>query len=365
MARRIKKSADALAAAYAKTWKGWRMDGAGFLVPDEKKSWRVELATKASTEAFALKAFDPEAKLYISGVANANEVDRMREVVDPQGGQFEAYLKNSVLLLQHDHRFPLGLVTSLEKKKTGTTFDGWVGDPKAGPMTRWQDDTRSLIAQRILKAVSIGFIPHKIRMPAYNEMGEVVEPATIELWEMLELSVVAVPCNAGALFDAKEHSEEEEEAADLVVAEAARAARVYFPAFGKGASFGKTTQTSDDAPLEAKEMEELLKLLKELGVTLGELKTGLGEIKEVQVAVLDVVKGKKPPMAEDDEEEEEDEEEKAKREAAEKKAKEDRDALDARLKAIEDTQAALKGQIETIDKTIGLIGQRLKDAKAA
>jgi hypothetical protein len=71
-------------------------------------------------------------------------------------------------------------------------------------LTDKQKEVRSLIAQRILKTVSIGFIPKEIEAPEWDEeTGKVVKAARITKWEMLELSIVPVPANQDSLFDSK------------------------------------------------------------------------------------------------------------------------------------------------------------------
>lgn len=150
----------------------------------------------------AQKAFDPESRMEISGMANANIIDRMDERLDPAGVDVEHFIKNNILLIDHMYwsEFGVGLVERMEPTDAGVEFDAFVGDPKNAPLTERQRNTRSLIAQKILKTVSVGFIPHKIRAPAYDKDGHMVEPAVILMWEMLELSIVAIPCNAGSTF---------------------------------------------------------------------------------------------------------------------------------------------------------------------
>lgn len=196
------KSKDALVADYVKGWTGYRLDGKGFIVPDVKRGEIPRLSTRSAVIG-ETKAYDPKSKLFIAGIANAKEIDRMNEVMEPTGVLLDSFNKNPILLLGHCHGDPIGQVSSLKAEENGLPFEAWVGDPAAGAiLTRAQEDARSLVAQKILKAVSVGFIAHKIRYPTYNERNEMVDPAVIEQWEMLELSIVAVPCNASALFEA-------------------------------------------------------------------------------------------------------------------------------------------------------------------
>ena len=140
-------------------------------------------------------------RLYIRGIANANIVDRAEERVDPRGGIFENYLKNPQLLAHHSYVHAIGQVETLEVLDEGVMFEAWIGDPTKGVLTPMQLECRSLTAQGILKTVSIGFIPKKIRQPLFNDNGEITEPLVIEQWELLELSVVAVPCNQDSVYE--------------------------------------------------------------------------------------------------------------------------------------------------------------------
>lgn len=277
------KTIDQLMAEYVQGWKGYRVDGKGSIVLYERKL--VEpLATKGSSIDFEVKGYDPKAKQYIAGVANAKEIDRMQEVLDPVGMVVGSYVKNSVMLYQHNHNCPIGLVTMLKAEDMGVLFEGWVGDPTQAPLTRMQEECRSLIAQRILKAVSVGFIPHKIRMPAYNDQGIMVDPAVIEQWELLELSVVAVPCNANALFDVK--TPEATPTKSRLVSYAS------FPTLGKDGSFIIKPKGG--------QMDEIKEVLQKLNDSLNSIASGINAIKDGQAGIqktLDTIgaaKAKKP-----------------------------------------------------------------------
>ncbi len=193
--------ADRLVNSYLESRKAFAVDGKGFLVRQKKADPYTDSEFGGFNPfKFDQKLYKSDDKMPIAGIANENVADRMNEVLLPNGLLQNAYNKNPILLLQHSHACPIGQVPMLKPQSDGVHFEAWVGDPKAAPLTSWQNDTRSLVAQDILKAVSVGFIPMKIRMPAYNDEGAMVDPAKIEEWEMLELSIVAVPCNAGSLF---------------------------------------------------------------------------------------------------------------------------------------------------------------------
>ncbi len=152
-------------------------------------------------EVKAVKSLNQGERLQINGIANANIIDRMMERLDPRGIDVESYMKNSMLLAHHSYYHPIGQVDAIEIQDDGIHFSGWIGDPAKAELTPMQKEIRSLVAQGILKTVSVGFIPKKVRPPLFDDQGNMTEPCVIEAWELLELSVVAVPCNQDSVFE--------------------------------------------------------------------------------------------------------------------------------------------------------------------
>lgn len=160
----------------------------------------------ATAQVKVTKAYSIEERLYIAGVANANIVDRVQERLDPVGLLPQDFLKNPQLLAHHSYHHPIGQVETIDVQDDGVHFSAWIGDPQKADLTDMQREIRSLVAQGILKTVSVGFIPKKIRAPLYNSQGIMEEPAVIEQWELLELSVVSVPCNQDSVFQMRSFS---------------------------------------------------------------------------------------------------------------------------------------------------------------
>ncbi len=150
--------------------------------------------------------FEEDQKLFIKGIANENIIDRMDERLEPVGVDIRNFLKNRVLLLDHLYitSAVIGRVYELKPEDNGVHFEAYIGDPKEAPLTQQQKDARSLVAQKLVQTVSVGFIPQKIKAPIFDDEGKLEEPAVILAWELLELSVVAVPANPGAVFDLKD-----------------------------------------------------------------------------------------------------------------------------------------------------------------
>lgn len=305
---------------------------------EENPEWH----TKASAE-FETKALNVDEKLYIKGIANAAEIDRVNEILIPGGLVSGPFNKNPVLLLGHNHDKPVGQVVRLEPQVDGVHFEAWVGDPKAAPLTEDQLKARSLVAQRIFRAVSVGFIPLKIRMPAYNDMGEMVDPAKIEEWEILELSLVAVPCNAGSLFEVR----------DALPAGSPKAVKELpaFPGVGKDGKFVITKQ--ETSSMDPKELKELLTGLK---ASMDGLAGGVNSLIDGQKEVSEYLKGKKPKP-----EEEEDEEKKG----LKAQVKELSDRCDKLEKTVANVEGHVENVLKALDshtKTIEVLVEKLPTA---
>ena len=126
-------------------------------------------------------------------VVNTPSLDRDRDHVLPSGGDLTNFKANPVLLGGHDYRTPsavIGRATKIKQsKKEISIVPEWreaVND--SDPM----HIIRALIDQKIVKTMSIGFMPSEWEK---NEEGGF----DFTQWELLEVSVVPVPSNAEAL----------------------------------------------------------------------------------------------------------------------------------------------------------------------
>jgi len=126
-------------------------------------------------------------------VISTEEVDRMGDVIRVNGWQTAAFEKNPIALFSHDNSLPIGVWKNIRvegKKLVGTL-------KLAKPGTSELIDTiRSLIDQRILRAVSVGFQPLEAT-PRKGGGWDFIKSA------LHEISVVSVPANASALAVAK------------------------------------------------------------------------------------------------------------------------------------------------------------------
>lgn len=143
----------------------------------------MEKQTLATIAAAAARGDEPQ--ITISTVA----LDRDRDEVQPEGGDFSAYLRNPVVLFGHDRSgLPVGSTTTLEVVPGRGIRARWrwlEGDPFA-------DRVRNAFEQGALRAASIGFLP-KASEPNGNGGRRFTK------WELLEWSLVPLPANADAV----------------------------------------------------------------------------------------------------------------------------------------------------------------------
>lgn len=128
-------------------------------------------------------------KLY-TFTASSGVVDRSGDVINPLGWDLSSFVRNPVLLWSHDaSSLPIGRVVRIGlegmKLKATASFAN----------TQFAQRVRALVDDRILHAVSVGFLPtdwtfdHKRDGVNFNKQS------------LLELSVVNVPANPEALIE--------------------------------------------------------------------------------------------------------------------------------------------------------------------
>lgn len=136
--------------------------------------------------AFEVKAVD-ESRRTFSGWATTPATDRVGDVINPMGASF----KNPVVLLhQHRHDQPIGVVRFRKPTKAGIEFDAEIPViTEPGPLKDRVDTAWGEISYGIVRAVSIGFRPLKY---AFMEDGG-VDFHSIEIYELSTVSVPALP----------------------------------------------------------------------------------------------------------------------------------------------------------------------------
>jgi HK97 family phage prohead protease len=127
-------------------------------------------------------------------VLSDESVDRMGDVIRASGWSLTAFKSNPIALFGHDHNSILGVWENVRVE--GKQLMGRLKMAKEGtsPLV---DTVRSLIEQRILKAVSVGFQPIEAEPCKSGGGYDFIKSA------LHEVSVVAVPANPNALAVAK------------------------------------------------------------------------------------------------------------------------------------------------------------------
>ncbi len=139
-------------------------------------------------QAVVTKSAGNSGECIIEGYANTATRDRVGDVCLPESfaKHLPTYLKNPVLLANHDWNDPCGVVLEAKITDKGLWIKARISDTRA--------DIKTLIAEGCLRTLSIG----------YNEVLADYDEATktkyIKELELLEISIVTVPANTEAMF---------------------------------------------------------------------------------------------------------------------------------------------------------------------
>jgi HK97 family phage prohead protease/HK97 family phage major capsid protein len=137
--------------------------------------------------------------IFIEGYANTTDVDRSGDVIlsAAWSAGIENYLKNPIFLAYHNHDNPIGRMEEYKIDAKGLWVRAKIS-PAAGDVYR-------LIKDGVLSAFSVGF---RVKDASYDPINDIFFIKEVEL---MEISVVSVPCNQESLFSlAKSFATEEE-----------------------------------------------------------------------------------------------------------------------------------------------------------
>ena len=145
-------------------------------------------------------------------ILSTDTVDRMGDIVEQEHWQLKHFKKNPIALFMHNHTAPIGVWKNV-KVEAGKLV-GTLGLAKEGT-SEIIDTVRSLVAQRILKAVSVGFsvgdYERMVDADGYTTGYRLLSP------ELHEASLVSVPANQEALQIAKSFNLSDSDIAKLFV----------------------------------------------------------------------------------------------------------------------------------------------------
>ena len=126
--------------------------------------------------------------IFIEGYASTNDVDRAGDVVPASVWEegMKNYLKNPIILSQHDHDDPIGKMVEHKLDSKGLWIKARISAAA---------EVFNLVKDGVLSAFSIGF---RVLDAEYNAATELF---VIKELELLEISVVSIPCNQNTLFN--------------------------------------------------------------------------------------------------------------------------------------------------------------------
>lgn len=148
-----------------------------------------------------VKQVDDVARV-VRGIATTPTVDRMGDIVEPEGVVFRGPVK---LHLYHKHDLPVGTVRFDRPTKAGIPFEAHLPEVKeAGTVRERVNEAIHSLKYKLLDAVSIGFNVLEDGVEVMRSGGY-----RFKKWEMLELSLVGVPANPDAVVTAFKSADSE------------------------------------------------------------------------------------------------------------------------------------------------------------
>lgn len=143
-------------------------------------------------------ADEPIDSIYISGYASCNVPDRAGDVIPSSvwNAGITNFLKNPIVLAFHDHDDPIGRVVEHKIDEKGL----WVKARISAAA-----EVFNLIKDNVLTAFSVGF---RVLDAEYNSITELF---VIKELELIEISVVSVPCHQDSLFSLSKSFDSENE----------------------------------------------------------------------------------------------------------------------------------------------------------
>lgn len=148
-------------------------------------------------EARVLRAADDGGRV-IPWVLSDGSVDRVGDVLNPNGWQLAGYRANPVVLFAHDAMAPpIGRAINVRSDGLRLLGDVLFAD---GSVYDFADTVFKLIKGGFIRAGSVGFMPLD-----WDWANDNSRPSGIDLrkMELLEFSIVPVPANANALVEAR------------------------------------------------------------------------------------------------------------------------------------------------------------------
>jgi len=139
-----------------------------------------------------VKSVNHEQRVF-TGVATTPEVDRVGDIIEPKGARFSNPLS---LLLYHDHALPVGRVKFSKPTDAGIEFEAHIPEiTEPGTLKNRVDEAWSSVKHGLIRGVSVGFRTLENGVELMKSGGYRFTGI-----EILELSLVSVPANSGAVI---------------------------------------------------------------------------------------------------------------------------------------------------------------------
>lgn len=253
------------------------------------KKFEKKVMHKVFPLQMSKKEYDSSQPLTISGIANAANEDRIGDVILKDAWILDNYKNNPVVLFNHRYDNLVGKATSIEVSDVGLEIVAEIGNPSMGyELTDTQKMVRSLLAQGILKAFSVGFMPLEVKYDETNEVFLIVKA------ELLEVSLVTVPCQQESLISEVKtiHGKGDKKAMDeelkAALTEIAQGVKACVEKIGEVAS--KLDDKGEDKPKEDEE-DKPSPIEESLTQENAQLKAQLQETEKVLAELVSAMKG--------------------------------------------------------------------------
>ena len=162
--------------------------------------------TSTNTRRKAMPAEVTKTGRGFTAVITTAALDRDGEVVIPQGMDATEYERNPVLFWGHDYNLPVGKCVGLTRGDRQIVGDfELAARPDGFEGSYFPEFVASLIAQDVVKGVSIGYVPAEggTRRATVDDRKRYGDVHTVySKWKLLEVSVAPLQANPEALITA-------------------------------------------------------------------------------------------------------------------------------------------------------------------
>jgi len=166
------------------TWEGKEESG--------DSEMEVEMSAQPKEIKVAHKTGYQSEKSVTSFIMSTPTIDRMGDTIDPMGWDLSNFNKNPIALFNHSYDMPIGKWANVRVENNQLIGDLELAAPGTSELV---DTVRSLVEQRILSAVSVGFGAIEYE---FGDSG-----IEFKKQELMECSLVSVPANPQALAIAR------------------------------------------------------------------------------------------------------------------------------------------------------------------